>query len=385
MTWLPAPAVAVRNPIGAGDALLAGLAAALEARRRRCPDAARAGIAAAGAARRGRARRAASTRPRAAALLERGGARDAGAAARPGRRDDVVQGGGASTPDGEELAHGRARRRRGGACRPARRPTRSRCSAPRSRPPRPRSPARRTVRSPGVGVASMGEAGVLLDRDGAPLGPLIAWYDARGERGGRRRWPRDLGADRFAERTGLPVRADVQRGQAPLAPRPRARGVERAVRRLNVAEWIVRGLGGDELTEWSLASRTGWLDLHARDWWDEALAWSGAPALAAPADRPRRARRRARPAARSAARARRRPRDRGPRPPERGGRRRRGRGGRRARLVRDGRDADPRVGAAAAGARPRGGRARDQRRLARRARPPRACSGRSGPAPGSST
>ena len=50
----------------------------------------------------------------------------------------------------------------------------------------------------------------------------------------------------------------------------------RAVRRLNVAEWIVRGLGGEEQTEWSLASRTGWLDLAARDWWDEALAWSGA-------------------------------------------------------------------------------------------------------------
>ena len=47
-TWLPAPAVAVRNPIGAGDALLAGLAAALE-RGEPLPRAARAGMAAAGA------------------------------------------------------------------------------------------------------------------------------------------------------------------------------------------------------------------------------------------------------------------------------------------------------------------------------------------------
>ena len=50
----------------------------------------------------------------------------------------------------------------------------------------------------------------------------------------------------------------------------------------------MRGLGGDELTEWSLASRTGWLDLHARGWWDEALAWSGAAASLLPADRARR-------------------------------------------------------------------------------------------------
>ena len=49
VAWLPAAAVTVRNPIGAGDALLAGLAAALEAGDA-LPDAARAGIAAAGAA-----------------------------------------------------------------------------------------------------------------------------------------------------------------------------------------------------------------------------------------------------------------------------------------------------------------------------------------------
>ena len=47
-TWLAAPAVRARNPIGAGDALLAGLAAALE-RGTALPHAVRAGMAAAGA------------------------------------------------------------------------------------------------------------------------------------------------------------------------------------------------------------------------------------------------------------------------------------------------------------------------------------------------
>ncbi len=47
--WLPAAAVAARNPIGAGDALLAGLAAALEAGAQ-LAEAACAGVAAAGAA-----------------------------------------------------------------------------------------------------------------------------------------------------------------------------------------------------------------------------------------------------------------------------------------------------------------------------------------------
>src|SRR5690348_8614497 len=33
----------------------------------------------------------------------------------------------------------------------------------------------------GVAVASMAEAGLLLDRDGRPLTPLIAWYDSRSD------------------------------------------------------------------------------------------------------------------------------------------------------------------------------------------------------------
>ena len=49
------------------------------------------------------------------------------------------------------------------------------------------------------------------------------------------------------------------------------------MRWLNGAEWVVHRLGGEQVAELSLASRTGWLDLHARGWWDEALAWSGAP------------------------------------------------------------------------------------------------------------
>jgi sugar (pentulose or hexulose) kinase len=54
--------------------------------------------------------------------------------------------------------------------------------------------------------------------------------------------------------------------------------VASARRHYNVAEWIVRGLGGDRVSELSLASRTGWLDLHTRTWWEDALDWSGASA-----------------------------------------------------------------------------------------------------------
>jgi sugar (pentulose or hexulose) kinase len=128
----------------------------------------------------------------------------------------------------------------------------------------------------GLGVASMAETGVLLDAAGTPVAPAIAWHDSRGEDEARR-LARELGRERFASRTGLRARAlcTVAKYRWMLDHDDATR---RGVRWLNVAEWVVHGLGGDQISELSLASRTGWLDLHARGWWDEALAWSEAPA-----------------------------------------------------------------------------------------------------------
>lgn len=127
----------------------------------------------------------------------------------------------------------------------------------------------------GVGVAGMAETGVLLDARGRPAGPSIAWHDTRGaeEAAGI---ARDLGEEAFAARTGLPcselctlAKYAWMRAHVPAS----ADGV----RWLNVAEWIVRGLGGAEAAELSLASRTGFYDLHARLPWADALAWARAP------------------------------------------------------------------------------------------------------------
>ena len=48
------------------------------------------------------------------------------------------------------------------------------------------------------------------------------------------------------------------------------------MRRLNIAEYAVVLLGGDEACELSLASRTGWLDIQHQAWWPAALDFSGA-------------------------------------------------------------------------------------------------------------
>jgi sugar (pentulose or hexulose) kinase len=133
----------------------------------------------------------------------------------------------------------------------------------------------------GLGVASMGEAGVLLDSSGNPLAPIIAWYDTRdaAELADLRS---DIGVTRLAQTTGLPMRHQwsLTKHRWLLMNRPETRG---AVRRLNIAEWVVRSLGGEETCEPSLASRTGWLRLDTREWWPESLGWSGADADLMPA------------------------------------------------------------------------------------------------------
>ena len=126
-----------------------------------------------------------------------------------------------------------------------------------------------------IGVASLAETGILLDAGGAPVAPAIAWHDSRGA-GQAQRLAAELGAARFSERTGLaprPLCSLVKYRWLRDEHEPAARGV----RWLSVGEWIVHSLGGEQVAELSLASRTGWLDVHARGWWDEALSWSGAP------------------------------------------------------------------------------------------------------------
>ena len=132
----------------------------------------------------------------------------------------------------------------------------------------------------GVGITSMGETGVLVDGHGAPLAPAIAWHDGR-DGAEAEQLVRDVDPASFTRRTGKPPTNQYaltkHRWLAAHLPATRA-----AVRRFNVAEWVARGLGADEVSERSLASRTGWLDLAQEAFDPELLAWSGAAASLMP-------------------------------------------------------------------------------------------------------
>ena len=132
----------------------------------------------------------------------------------------------------------------------------------------------------GVGIASMGETGVLVDGHGAPLAPAIAWHDGR-DGAEAERLVRDVDPASFTRRTGKPPTNQYaltkHRWLTAHVPASRV-----AVRRFNVAEWVARGLGADEVSERSLASRTGWLDLASAAFDPQLLAWSGAAASLMP-------------------------------------------------------------------------------------------------------
>ncbi|MGV9801142.1 FGGY-family carbohydrate kinase [Mycobacterium sp. NPDC003449] len=125
-----------------------------------------------------------------------------------------------------------------------------------------------------VGVTSMGESGVLVDRRERPLAPVIAWHDDR-DADEVADLAATIGPEAIGGIAGKPLRGQfsLTKHRWLLRHVPAGRA---AVTRFDIGGWVVRRLGGDAVLELSLAGRTGWLDIATRDWWDDALAWSGA-------------------------------------------------------------------------------------------------------------
>ena len=110
-----------------------------------------------------------------------------------------------------------------------------------------------------VGVTGMSETGVLLDDHGTPVAPALAWHDPRGDCAAV---AAELGEDAFRRATG--------RTLSPVASLPTLLWLRRnvpearaAVRYLSVPEWAVHAMGGDQVNELSLVSRTGLFDIAA--------------------------------------------------------------------------------------------------------------------------
>jgi sugar (pentulose or hexulose) kinase len=128
-----------------------------------------------------------------------------------------------------------------------------------------RVPAHAAVR--GVGVTGMAEAGALLDASGKPCAPTLVWHDPRG----------------LAE----PIRSRVSREDfwracgIRLNSKPSLAKIlylydafpgtrERAHRHLGIGDWVVHAMGGEQIAERSILSRSGLYDVLADEPWDVA-------------------------------------------------------------------------------------------------------------------
>ncbi|HAN71729.1 MAG TPA: hypothetical protein DCQ36_09110 [Actinobacteria bacterium] len=142
-----------------------------------------------------------------------------------------------------------------------------------------------SVKVRSIGVTGIAEAGALIDRSGAPCAPVLAWFDPRGDAAAVRAIvePRDYQRATGRRLNSKPSLMKVMWLRANIA------SARDAVRHLCVAEWVVRALGGDEVSEASLASRTGMLDIAERQPWPVAVelvgdllpsqrVWAGDPA-----------------------------------------------------------------------------------------------------------
>ncbi|MCX6432215.1 MAG: FGGY family carbohydrate kinase [Actinobacteria bacterium] len=143
-----------------------------------------------------------------------------------------------------------------------------------------------------IGVTGIAEAGALIDARGEPCAPALAWFDPRGDAASVRAV---VSSRDFQRSTGRRLNSKPSlmkvlwlKGNIPSA--------SAAVRHLCIAEWIVRAMGGEEVSEASLASRTGMLDISRREPWPVAVElvgdllapqriWAGDPAGSAGGDR----------------------------------------------------------------------------------------------------
>jgi sugar (pentulose or hexulose) kinase len=124
-----------------------------------------------------------------------------------------------------------------------------------------------------IGVTGLSETGALLDADGHPMTPGLAWHDPRGNLA-----PilAELGDETFRKTAGRPV-TEVSTLAKILWLHEAYPESTKARHFLSAPEWVVRSLGGDLVNELSLVCRTGLFDMPKKQPWSQALDLIGAP------------------------------------------------------------------------------------------------------------
>lgn len=131
----------------------------------------------------------------------------------------------------------------------------------------------------GIGITGMAETGVLVDSQGQPLMPAIAWFDERGKQE-LENLPLEFASD-FVAHTGLGFKAECSFSKL-LWRQECGQEIPPGAQWLNALEYIAFRLTNRKVTEPSLASRTGLWDQEMAAPWLPSLACIGAHASLLP-------------------------------------------------------------------------------------------------------
>lgn len=126
----------------------------------------------------------------------------------------------------------------------------------------------------GVAVASMAEAGLLVDAAGQPLGPIISWNDSRSDTKFQA-WLARFGADQFRALAGNPPSPIFSIFKLLWLRDELPQTYAAAARWLHVSDYIAFRLCGAQATSPSLATRTMLIDLAQGRWSGEIIAAAG--------------------------------------------------------------------------------------------------------------
>lgn len=126
----------------------------------------------------------------------------------------------------------------------------------------------------GLSVASVGEAGTLIDVQGRVLCPMIAWHDGR-TLPELCRWREQFDQRRASSITCLPAKPICTLFKLQWLRDHKPEAYQRAARWLLAADYIAFRLSGEQATDYSLASRTLLFDLRGRCWSDEIVEAAG--------------------------------------------------------------------------------------------------------------
>jgi xylulokinase len=117
----------------------------------------------------------------------------------------------------------------------------------------------------GVAVASMGEAGLLIDAQGQPLTPIIAWFDCRTEAQSQW-WKENVGQTKVYTITGHPIHPSFGVNKLMWLRDYSPTTYSKAAHWLSVEDFVLYRLSGMLATDYSIASRTMAFDIAAHQW-----------------------------------------------------------------------------------------------------------------------